>query len=89
MSTRRDRSKMTPRQKQWDTINNPSVSQTELTFPQRQRLFYRMLFQLGFARPFAEGNAQRCGMHAEFMAARAAMRLLLVQLDEQIDDNET
>ena len=84
MAAYRDRSKMAPRQKQWDTIRYSAASQPELTFPQRQRLFYRTLFQMGFARPFAEANAQRCGAHTEFTAACAAMRQLLARLDEHI-----
>ena len=78
---RRDRSRMTPAQKQWDTINNPDAPQPERTQRERQAFFYGQLVRLGFS-PFGERNAADLGVAHEYRVAQAALVGLVKVLEE-------
>lgn len=76
----RNRSRMTPAQKQWDTINNPTGSAPVLDGRQRLGHLYRNLYRLGFG-PFAQDNAKAHGAGHEYRVAQAALLGLVERLE--------
>lgn len=78
----RDRSRMTPSQRAWDTQNNPDVEPVNLTQRQKLAHLYRNLYRLGFG-PFAAINADAEGAGEEYFAAEKTLRTLCERLEAQ------
>lgn len=76
----RHRSQMTPAQKQWDTINNPTRTAPVLTQRQRLAWLYRNLLRLGFG-PYAQRNAAAHGAEHHYKVAHAALLGLIERLE--------
>lgn len=78
--SQRNRDRMTPAQKAWDTRHNTPDTSAPLTRTQRLATLYRNLYRLGFG-PFALDNAQAAGVGHEYRVAQAALLALVERLE--------